>query len=136
MSLNLCTKKKSKKGYGGYSLQTHYCTTHNIKAQTMNFDEFKGRVSSLYSSSHRRRRRKKDNQNILQAQSVRAVLVFLIRESHICTTVIFWMCIKIWHLFYYTWLLNHNINNTCHFKWQPTCKATTFTLISVQNSQS
>lgn len=31
----------------------------------------------------------KDNQNILHAQSVQAVFVFLIQESHICTTVVF-----------------------------------------------
>lgn len=76
--------------YLANSLQTHLSTTHKIKAQTMNFDEVKGSVCSLYSSSYRRRwRRKKDNQNILQAQSVQAVLVFLVQESHICTTVVF-----------------------------------------------
>ncbi len=44
---------------------------------------------ALYIQVHIEEERKKDNQNILQAQSVQAVLVFLIRVSHICTTVVF-----------------------------------------------
>lgn len=96
-----------------------------------NFDEVKGSFCSLYSSSQKNKTIKHFAGTVCPSCSR-----FLDPGvSHLYNSR-FWMCIKVWHLFYYTWLLNHNINNTCHYKWQPDCKATNFILISVQNSQT